>query len=394
MKNLIFKIFGFLIVFSMLMTSCKEEEITLNGARLSPKSIIVYENAAPQKIYLYLYPTKATQTGLHWETTDENIITVSKDGMVSPVGPGDAYVVIYQGARALDSCEVTVNPIIHVQTISLSPETLEIPIGSATQTLTVNMTPDNVTYPGIQWSSSDSAIVKVSSGGAITPVSLGTAIITATTDDGGLTAQCEVTVTNGEVIPDNLLGNPGFEDNDPVSPDPTSITYVKPWTPMTATELTQDDPGLPGSPMPSNSNYRLPPGDAFYTNNPTFVPVGVHGGLNCGRLAATSNAGLYQEVPVTEGRTYVFTAYILHFLTAPATQTVKQEYVRIKTAGGATELARFAIGMDNNLWMEVTGTYTVPVGSGITSVRFQISHHTGTPNTGATLIDDCVFKQQ
>ena len=49
MKNLIFKIFVFLMVFSMAMISCKEE-LLLNGARLSPKEIIIYEDAKPQRV--------------------------------------------------------------------------------------------------------------------------------------------------------------------------------------------------------------------------------------------------------------------------------------------------------------------------------------------------------
>jgi len=180
---------------------------------------------------------------------------------------------------------------------------------------------------------------------------------------------------------DNLLTNPCF-----TIPADQDITNVAPWKSMTSTELLLD--GSPGTPLPSNDNYRITPDDAFWTNNLSCLPSH-HDGKKTyvGRLAATSSAGLYQIVNLTAGKTYTFKVYILHFKTQAA-QSIKTEYVRIKSEDGQTELLKVAIGTQENTWMEVTGTYTATTTA---AVRFQISHYAGSPNTPATLIDDCSF---
>ena len=383
MKNLIFKIFGFLIAFSMLMISCKEEEITLNGARLSPKAIVIYEDATPQKVYLYLYPTKATKIGLRWETTDNNIITVSNDGMVSPVGPGSAYVVIYQGVRTLDSCFVTVNPVIHVTGITISPETLDLTVGSSS-TLTVNILPEDATYTGVQWTSSDETVATVSSGGVVKGVSVGEAVITATTNDGGLTAQCTVTVEEGAPS-SNLLVNPGFED-----PADATTTLPSPWVVMTAADLTVDYPQGPAY-IASNRTD-----NTFWTTGAGGTGgFGPYEGNYCGRLPAGNSSGLYQLVDVVPGTTYNFSAWVIHFRTSTANQSViKVEQFRIKNEDGSVTLESVDVGTLENTWMQVTGSVTIP--DGVNKIRFQISQHDEAVPMKApgTLIDDCEFIEQ
>lgn len=63
-------------------------------------------------------------------------------------------------------------------------------------TLTAIVAPSNATNQGVSWTTSDSSIATVS-GGIVTGVSEGSATITVTTNDGGYTATCLVTVTEG-----------------------------------------------------------------------------------------------------------------------------------------------------------------------------------------------------
>jgi gliding motility-associated-like protein len=55
--------------------------------------------------------------------------------------------------------------------------------------------PSNATNKTVSWSSSNTAIATVSTGGLVTAVAAGTATITVTTQDGSKTATCAVTVT-------------------------------------------------------------------------------------------------------------------------------------------------------------------------------------------------------
>jgi Bacterial surface proteins containing Ig-like domains len=72
-------------------------------------------------------------------------------------------------------------------------------IVGGTETLTAAITPSNATNKNVTWSSSNAAIASVSTGGEVTGVSAGTAIITVTTVDGGKTASCTVMVSTTAV---------------------------------------------------------------------------------------------------------------------------------------------------------------------------------------------------
>ena len=71
-----------------------------------------------------------------------------------------------------------------------------------TRQLTAVITPTNATNQNVTWSSSNPAVLSVSSTGLVTAHSIGTATITVTTVDGNRTAQC----LNIQVI--NPLGSP------------------------------------------------------------------------------------------------------------------------------------------------------------------------------------------
>ncbi len=81
-----------------------------------------------------------------------------------------------------------------VESVAVTPETTTIEEGK-TVSLTASITPKSATNKKVTWSSSDTDVVTVSDTGVVTAVKAGTSTITVTTDDGGFTATCEVTVT-------------------------------------------------------------------------------------------------------------------------------------------------------------------------------------------------------
>ena len=83
--------------------------------------------------------------------------------------------------------------VISVTGISLNKASTSIEAGYSEE-LVPTITPTNATNQTITWTSSDNSIATVS-GGIVTGVSEGTATITATTNDGGFTASCIVTIT-------------------------------------------------------------------------------------------------------------------------------------------------------------------------------------------------------
>ena len=90
--------------------------------------------------------------------------------------------------------EVTVNysSFVSVSGVTLSQSEAVLTVGG-TQTLTATVAPANATNKNVTWSTSNSSVATVSNG-VVTAKGMGTATITATTENGGYTATCAVTV--------------------------------------------------------------------------------------------------------------------------------------------------------------------------------------------------------
>jgi len=84
------------------------------------------------------------------------------------------------------------SPIIHVSSITL-PSSLELDEGEIS-TLSANILPINATNQTLSWSSSNPSVASVDNNGNISAISNGTSTISATCQDGGITANCVVTV--------------------------------------------------------------------------------------------------------------------------------------------------------------------------------------------------------
>ncbi len=89
--------------------------------------------------------------------------------------------------------------VINVAGVKVSPEIVKLNL-NITKQLTAAIEPTTATNKTINWTSSDNSIVRVSSTGLITAVGGGTAIITASSQDGGKTGTSSITV-----IPNYLI---------------------------------------------------------------------------------------------------------------------------------------------------------------------------------------------
>jgi len=141
-------------------------------------------------------PNNATNKNVSWSSSDEKVATVSTTGEVTAVAPGKAAITVTteDGAKTA-KCELTVKAkTIHVESITLNKTELRLERLDR-YTLTATVKPDNATNKEVKWTSSDETIVSIFMGnGNLWAHNAGTAIITATTVDGGLTATCKVTV--------------------------------------------------------------------------------------------------------------------------------------------------------------------------------------------------------
>lgn len=93
----------------------------------------------------------------------------------------------------MDYLSLTVETPIAVTGIDLSPTTADVVVNAKKQ-LTATVSPVDAGNKTVIWSSSNTAVAEVSSTGLVTAIALGSATITATTEDGGFSAICEITV--------------------------------------------------------------------------------------------------------------------------------------------------------------------------------------------------------
>ena len=130
-----------------------------------------------------------------WKSTDDSVVAVdaSGSGKITAKAVGTAKIKVNVGATS-KVCNVTVvQPVtsISLNKTSLSMEALD------TYQLVATPSPSSAYDKTVTWSSSDEDIATVDKNGIVKALKKGSAIITATANDGsGISKKCTVTVTN------------------------------------------------------------------------------------------------------------------------------------------------------------------------------------------------------
>jgi len=99
---------------------------------------------------------------------------------------------VQNGSRNIDTLYITVPT--YVTGITVTPAETEVSVGYTMQ-LEYVVSPGGATDKSVIWSSGDETIATVDANGLVSGLQLGTTTITATTNDGGFTDACLVTVT-------------------------------------------------------------------------------------------------------------------------------------------------------------------------------------------------------
>lgn len=140
-------------------------------------------------------PTNATNKTLIWTSSNEDIATVSKDGLVTGKKAGTVEITAAweDDPRVKTVCTVTIEAI-KVLGVSLNIRNTTLNAGERIR-LVAKITPENATNKEIVWTSSNNQIAKVSSTGMVTAVSAGTVTITAASkEDQRIKNVCTITV--------------------------------------------------------------------------------------------------------------------------------------------------------------------------------------------------------
>lgn len=138
-------------------------------------------------------PDTASNTNVTWESSDEKIATVNKDGEVTGKQGGTAVITGKTDDGGYNAfCIITV--IEEITELKIVPEQYKLGLGKTYQ-LKVEIANSTASSKEVEWYSSDDSVVTVDKNGKIRGISIGYATITAVALDGSeAEATCEIRV--------------------------------------------------------------------------------------------------------------------------------------------------------------------------------------------------------
>ena len=172
----------------------EKKQIPVTEVRLSESTVGIVEGST-YKLTATVLPENTTDSkSVSWSSSNSEVATVDANGTVTAKRAGTAVITATSTNGKTAGCTVTVSKKeIPITEISLDKSSATLTEGETT-TLTATVLPENTTYgKSVKWSSSNVAVAIVDLMGKVTAKSAGTAVITATSENGK-TASCTVTV--------------------------------------------------------------------------------------------------------------------------------------------------------------------------------------------------------
>ena len=152
-----------------------------------------------RKLTATVWPDDAVNPAVVFTTSNPQVATVEPDGTVNAVGVGEAVITVTTeegGFTASCSVKVSGKPV-RVEGVSLDAYELELAIGQSRK-LKATVLPENAVNRAIAFTSDNSDVAVVEADGTVKAAGVGETVVTVTTEEGGFTAACRVTVLSVE----------------------------------------------------------------------------------------------------------------------------------------------------------------------------------------------------
>ncbi|MDR3152429.1 MAG: Ig-like domain-containing protein, partial [Bifidobacteriaceae bacterium] len=198
----------------------------VTGVVINPKSIIldkcikelidgkmVYIQCPHSQVSSLVTPSDATNLAVHYSSSDENIVTVTNEGVVEGQGVGQANIVVTTSDGSFtDTCQVTIKQTnVFVQSLAFSPQEITINRNEQFQ-LNPIFTPWQASDKSLVYTSANPSVAMVSQTGLVTGISQGITAITAKSDktlDGSeVSAVAEISVDENFVAVTKVILSP------------------------------------------------------------------------------------------------------------------------------------------------------------------------------------------
>ena len=199
-----------------------------------------------QKVESKYSPADAKDVNLSWKSADTDIATVDKNGTIKGVNTGETTVTVTDSVTGLTKdIAVTVNGLELPESMEFDKDSVTIEVGEVYNSV-LKFTPEDITYTGAIYYTSDATIASVTNEGVITAKEAGTCTIEAYYEnDYRLVATMEVTVIDPYVITEPETTTPETPAPETTVPE-TTVPDTEP-TPETET----DPPASSSTPAPT-----------------------------------------------------------------------------------------------------------------------------------------------
>ncbi len=173
-----------------------------------------------QKIDAKLTPADAKDVKLSWKSADTDVATVDKNGVVKGVNTGETTITLTDSVTGLSKdITVTVNGLELPESMKFDKDSVTVEVGDVYNSV-LKFTPEDITYTGAIYYTSDSSVASVTNEGVITAKSAGNCTIEAYYEnDYRLVASMEVTVIDPFPITSQETTAPETPSPETTAPD-------------------------------------------------------------------------------------------------------------------------------------------------------------------------------
>lgn len=173
-----------------------------------------------QKIDAKLTPADAKDVKLSWKSADTDVATVDKNGVVKGVNTGETTITLTDSVTGLSKdITVTVNGLELPESMKFDKDSVTVEVGDVYNSV-LKFTPEDITYTGAIYYTSDSSVASVTNEGVITAKSAGNCTIEAYYEnDYRLVATMEVTVIDSFPITSQETTAPETPSPETTTPD-------------------------------------------------------------------------------------------------------------------------------------------------------------------------------
>ncbi len=170
-------------------------------------------------------PSTASNQTVNWTSSNQGVAMVDSTGKITALSKGTTTITASTSNNKTANCVVNVTDNATSIKLNYTDYTLE---RTNTFNLIATITPANITNKNIRWSTNNATIATVDQTGKVTGINNGTAIITATTENGNLSATCVVRVITKvkslSIVPSELNMNVNDFQTLKVQITPTTAT--------------------------------------------------------------------------------------------------------------------------------------------------------------------------